>query len=127
MPLPRWLSRINKRLLNPREIERGERPVLSHVGRTSGRVHRTPLQARAVDGGYLFNLLYGPESDWVKNVLAAGGAELAVDGEVVKLRNPRVVDSATAARALGEPTRRGRSSRQQLLMESVEVRDEVTP
>lgn len=33
VPLPRWLAQLNKRVFNPREIRRGTRPVLVHVGR----------------------------------------------------------------------------------------------
>jgi hypothetical protein len=60
MPMPRWWGRINKRVLNPREVERGVRPVLTHVGRSSGRTYRTPLDAHPVAGGCVFILVYGP-------------------------------------------------------------------
>jgi len=91
MPLPRWLARINKRVFNPREIRRGVRPVLTHVGRSSGRTYRTPLDAHALPDGYLFFPLYGPRTDWVRNVLAAGGARLSIDGEEMQLESPRMV------------------------------------
>lgn len=50
-------------------MRRGARPVLTHVGRTSGKTYRTPLDAHRVEGGYVFILVYGPRSDWVRNVL----------------------------------------------------------
>jgi deazaflavin-dependent oxidoreductase (nitroreductase family) len=100
MPMPRWWGQINKRVFNPLELRRGVRPVLTHPGRTSGKRYRTPLDAHPVDGGYLFILVYGPESDWVRNVLAAGGAHLKVDGEEVALANPRLVDDVEAWQAL---------------------------
>ena len=34
---------------------------------------------RARPGGYVIALTYGPDADWVKNVLAAGGCELEVN------------------------------------------------
>ena len=52
--LPRWLGRINKRVFNPLEIRRGKRPVLTHVGRKSGRTLETPLDAHPTDDGWLF-------------------------------------------------------------------------
>jgi hypothetical protein len=61
MPMPRWWGQINKRVFNPRELKRSVRPVLAHVGRTSGKTYRTPLDAHPVDGGYLFILVYGSE------------------------------------------------------------------
>jgi len=91
MPLPRWLARINKRVFNPIEIRRGVRPVLVHVGRSSGKTYRTPLDAHPVAGGYLFIPMYGPRSDWVRNVLAAGAARLLLGGKEIELESPRIV------------------------------------
>lgn len=100
MPMPRWWGHVNKRLFNPRAIASGKWPVLTHVGRTSGAAFRTPLDAHPVDGGYLFVLVYGSGSDWVRNVLAAGGARLRVDGTEVVLTRPRLVGEEEAFRAL---------------------------
>ena len=91
MPLPRWLAGINKRVFNPREIRRGVRPVLIHVGRSSGKTYRTPLDAHPIPDGYLFIPNYGPRSDWVRNVLVAGSARLSVGGEEIELESPRIV------------------------------------
>lgn len=51
MPVPKWVAKVNKRVFNPREIRRGNRPVLTHIGRSSGKIFQTPLDAHAVDGG----------------------------------------------------------------------------
>lgn len=91
MPLPRWLARLNRRVFNPREIRRGVRPVLIHVGRSSGTTYRTPLDAYPLSDGYLFVPRYGPRTDWLKNVLAAGSARLAIGGEEIELEAPRLV------------------------------------
>lgn len=79
MPMPRWWARINTYTFNPRELKKGFRPVLIHVGRTSGREYRTPLDAHSVDGGFLFIPMYGVNSDWGRNVLAAGSARVRVN------------------------------------------------
>jgi hypothetical protein len=42
---------------------------------------------RAGDG-YVIALTYGPETDWVKNVLAAGGCELRTRGQTIPLGAP---------------------------------------
>jgi len=91
MPVPRWMAHVNKRVFNPREIRKGERPVLTHVGRSSGTTYQTPLDAHAVDGGYIFIVNYGPNSDWVQNILAAGTASLKVEGQQLELTNPRLI------------------------------------
>lgn len=109
MPMPLWWGKINKRLFNPLELRRGVRPVLTHVGRTSGKTYRTPLDIHPVDGGYLFILVYGSRSDWVRNVLAAGHAQLILggdDAETVDLTAPRLVDEDEARRVLPETVKR---------------------
>ena len=100
MPMPLWVGRVNKRVFNPRELRKGKRPVISHVGRSSGKAYRTPLDAHPVDGGYIFVLMYGSRSDWVRNVLASGTAQLRVDGEDHDLVEPRVVTKDEAFQAL---------------------------
>lgn len=91
MVLPRWLAKINKRVINPREIRRGARPVLIHTGRSSGATYRTPLDAHPLPDGYLFIPMYGPRSDWLRNVLAAQEARLSVEGREIELESPRLV------------------------------------
>ena len=97
MPMPRWWARINKRVFNPRALENGRWAVLTHVGRSSGTAYRTPLDAIPVDGGYAIAVVYGSDSDWVQNVLAAGRAELTVDGEQFEVTAPRIIAGAEAA------------------------------
>ncbi|WP_275414759.1 nitroreductase family deazaflavin-dependent oxidoreductase [Plantactinospora mayteni] len=93
-------------MFNPRAIAGGRWPVLTHVGRVSGRTYRTPLDAHSVDGGYLFVLVYGSGSDWVQNVLAAGGARLRIEGREVDLAAPRLVGEAEAFRSLSDDVAR---------------------
>ena len=106
MPMPKWWGQVNKRVFNPRELERGVRPVLTHVGRVSGETYRCPLDAHRVDGGYVFILVYGSGSDWVRNVLAAGNARLTIDGEEIDLTGPRVVNADEAWRVLPDTVKR---------------------
>lgn len=91
MPLPRWLAKINKRVFNPIELRRGARPVLIHTGRSSGRTYRTPLDAHRLPDGYVFIPMYGPRTDWVRNVLSARQARLLIEGQQIELRSPRLV------------------------------------
>ncbi|MEV6216994.1 nitroreductase family deazaflavin-dependent oxidoreductase [Nocardia sp. NPDC051833] len=106
MPMPRWWGHINKRVFNPRAIKGGKWPVLTHVGRRSGAMYHTPLDAYPVDGGYLFVLVYGARCDWAQNVLAAGRARLRVDGRELDLTAPVVVGEAEAFRALADDVTR---------------------
>jgi len=105
--MPRWLAHLNRRVFNPRELERGRWPVLRHVGRVSGTVHRTPLGAIRLEHGYAFALVYGRRTEWLRNVLAAGEAVLEVDGREVVLTTPRVRPLHDLdVRAAGGPSRR---------------------
>ncbi len=106
VPMPRWWTQINKRVFNPVELRRGTRPVLTHVGRSSGATHRTPLDAHPVDGGYVFVLVYGSQSDWVRNVLADEHARLRLDGYDIELAAPRLISAQEAWRAIGEGVKR---------------------
>ncbi|WP_236791602.1 nitroreductase family deazaflavin-dependent oxidoreductase [Amycolatopsis sp. GM8] len=62
-----------------------------HRGRRSGREYRTPVNVFRVPAGYVVALTYGAETDWVRNVLAAGGCELETLGKLVELTHPRLV------------------------------------
>ena len=101
MPLPRPLARLNRVGLN--RIIRHVAPyvpglgVVVHAGRRSGRVYRTPVNVFAKDGRYTFALTYGRNSDWVRNVRAAGGCTLRTRGRDVRLVNPRLVHDETRA------------------------------
>ncbi|WP_052665375.1 nitroreductase family deazaflavin-dependent oxidoreductase [Nitriliruptor alkaliphilus] len=106
MPMPLWWGHVNKRVFNPRAIAGGKYPVLTHVGRTSGTTYRTPMDAHPVDGGYVFVLVYGSGSDWVRNVLAAGHARLRVDGAEVDLTAPRLIGADEAFDALADDVAR---------------------
>jgi deazaflavin-dependent oxidoreductase (nitroreductase family) len=65
--------------------------VVVHMGRTSKRRYRTPVNVFRTDGGYVVALVYGAEAEWVKNVLAAGGCELITRGERQRLTAPQVM------------------------------------
>ncbi|MDX1622317.1 MAG: nitroreductase family deazaflavin-dependent oxidoreductase [Nitriliruptorales bacterium] len=99
------MAQINKRVFNPGAIRKGRYPVVTHVGRVSGKKHQTPLDAFPTKTGYVLVCRYGPSSDWVQNVLEAGEATLRFGGDHVPLVAPRVValDEAVAALTADAP------------------------
>lgn len=109
MPYPTWLAKINKRIFNQREIKRGKRPVVVHIGRSSGTLYETPLDAHPTKGGYVLVVRYGPGSDWVRNILEAGTATLRVDGEEHRLESPRLVSQQEAVDELATGFDSGRA------------------
>ena len=100
MRYPRSLATVNRRVINPRQLRKGTYPVVTHVGRTSGRSYQTPLDAYPTKTGYVLVARYGPKSDWVRNILAAQTATLRIDGEERVLDSPRLVSQEEALNVL---------------------------
>jgi deazaflavin-dependent oxidoreductase (nitroreductase family) len=101
MPIPRVVGKWNKAGLN--RVTRHIAPWLPglglvvHRGRRSGRSYRTPVNVFPTADGFVFALTYGPDTDWVKNVLAAGGCELLTRGRTVRLAAPRLYHDESRA------------------------------
>jgi len=72
--------------------------ILMHVGRKSGRVYRTPVNVFRAPGGFLIALTYGRDSEWVRNVLDAGGCKLETRGVQYQLSEPTIVHDPTRRR-----------------------------
>ena len=70
--------------------------VVRHVGRTSGTAYETPVVAVATDGGFVIALPYGPNTDWLKNVLASGSATIVHEGNEHAVDQPAIIDLAEA-------------------------------
>ncbi|WP_278235787.1 nitroreductase family deazaflavin-dependent oxidoreductase [Isoptericola sp. AK164] len=107
----RLVRRLNKRFTNPRVLATAGRPggsaaVIRHVGRRSGRSYATPIGVEVGDGVLVTLLPYGPTTDWVRNVLAAGGAQVTVQGRTSEVTDPRVVPVAEASALLPAGERR---------------------
>src|SRR5450631_462272 len=95
MPVPHGMRRVNRAALN-----KVTRPlfrwlpgmgVVVHRGRRSGRQYQTPVNVFARQGGrYILALTYGPDTDWLKNVLAAGSCQLVSGGRTIDLTAPRL-------------------------------------
>lgn len=75
--------------------------LLHHRGRTSGREYVTPIGPSPTPGGFAVVLPYGPRTDWLLNLVAAGSAVLRFDGRTYRVDRPEVVpvaDTVLAAR-----------------------------
>jgi deazaflavin-dependent oxidoreductase (nitroreductase family) len=94
MPIPRAIARANRvgfnRLIRPIAPWLPGFGVIVHRGRTSGRIRETPVGVFRSADGYVVALTYGRQSDWVKNVLAAGEAELRIRGKRMRVWAPQV-------------------------------------
>lgn len=94
MAIPKAVARFNNHVTN-----RMSRPlarhlpgfaVVTHVGRRSGRTYHTPVNMFRDGERYVFALTYGADSQWVKNVMAAGSCEVRARGRTVRLCEPRI-------------------------------------
>ncbi|MGA7944997.1 MAG: nitroreductase family deazaflavin-dependent oxidoreductase [Candidatus Sulfotelmatobacter sp.] len=98
----RWLAKINIAFTNRiTSLFAGWLPgfgILTHLGRKSGKVYRTPINVFRASNGFIIALTYSSQSEWVKNVLAAGGCELRTRGKRYQLSSPQVVDDPTRRR-----------------------------
>ena len=92
MPFPARIARFNKFVANPilRPVAAWAPyfGVVVHRGRVSGRVYRTPVNAFDRDGGFIFSLTYGPDRDWLKNVIHQGRFTLIHRGKGIELADP---------------------------------------
>jgi deazaflavin-dependent oxidoreductase (nitroreductase family) len=103
MLFPAWVDRLQIKYMNP-AIRRVARflptfAVVTHRGRKSGKSYETVVNAYR-KGNALAILLGHGKADWVKNVLAAGEADLRLSGENMRITNPRIVPAGTRVEGL---------------------------
>lgn len=104
-----WLQRA---VINPRQLRSaGTRgayaAVIRHRGRVSGQVYETPVGAVPVDDGFLIALVYGPRTNWLRNVLAAGSATIVYDDRTHAVDRPEIVSMRVAEAHFSPGDRRG--------------------
>ena len=99
MQIPRSVAVFNKHINN--RVQRlwawvlPPWAILRHVGRKSGAVYRTPIIGFVYGDEFAVPLLYGEQSDWARNLIAADGGVLERKGRQYVLQAPRVVDSTS--------------------------------
>src|ERR1700735_3830156 len=98
----RWVAALNLAVTNRITSRFAARlpgfGILIHVGRKSGNVYRTPVNVFQAPEEFLIALTYGRDSEWVKNVLAAGGCELETRGVQYQLVSPTIVHDPSRRR-----------------------------
>nr|WP_286216668.1 nitroreductase family deazaflavin-dependent oxidoreductase [Mycolicibacterium mageritense] len=91
---PAWTDRAQLKYMNP-AVKRVARylptfAIVKHRGRKSGKGYETVVNAYR-KGDRLAILLGHGETDWVKNVVAAGEAEVNLLGKDLRITNTRVL------------------------------------
>ena len=93
LDLGRWMTR---RVFNPMQMRSAGTPgayasVIRHTGRKSGKAYQTPVGTVVTEDGFLIALPYGTRANWVQNVIAAGSATIAAEGQTYEVDQPEVV------------------------------------
>jgi deazaflavin-dependent oxidoreductase (nitroreductase family) len=101
MALPKGLARFNRvatnRVTGPFAARLPGFAIVHHVGRKSGRKYANPVNLFRDGDRYTIALTYGADSQWVRNVMAAGEATVVTRGRTIKLVDPEVVHDPTRA------------------------------
>jgi deazaflavin-dependent oxidoreductase (nitroreductase family) len=99
VPIPNRVARWNRAGLN--RVTRHIAPwvpglgLIVHRGRRSGREYQTPVEVFPAQDGFIIALTYGPDTDWLRNIQAAGGGELRTRGRVLRVGEARVFRDET--------------------------------
>ena len=103
MKFPVWLENFQIRFINPMAVPLARVvpgiTVIKHRGRKSGRPLETAVSAYRKGDTVAIMLAHG-KTNWVKNVLAAGEADVRLGRRDVHLINPRIVPAGTDDPAL---------------------------
>jgi deazaflavin-dependent oxidoreductase (nitroreductase family) len=108
MLFPVWLERVQIEYLNPMLGPLLKRlpgfAVIRHRGRSSGKDYETIVSAYRKGSVLAIGLVHG-KTNWVKNVLAAGEADIHVGRKDLHLVNPRVLPVGTVDPAMSRVAR----------------------
>ena len=103
MKFPVWLENFQIRFINPMAVPLARVvpgiTVIKHRGRKSGRPLETAVSAYRKGDTVAIMLAHG-KTNWVKNFLAAGDADVRLGRRDVHLINPRIVPAGTDDPAL---------------------------
>jgi len=103
MRFPVWLENLQIRYINPLAAPLARvmpgLTVIRHRGRTSGKPYETVISAYRKGDTVAILLAHG-KTNWVKNILAAGEADLRLGRRDVHLINPRIVTAGSDDPAL---------------------------
>ena len=106
--LPRQIRIFNKYVTNRllrrfATTSRGPFAIIGHVGRRSGKPYETVIMVWPMGAGFVIALTYGPQVDWYRNMLAAGGGTVFWHKRVYPVGKPEPIDARTALPALPAP------------------------
>ncbi|UXA20323.1 nitroreductase family deazaflavin-dependent oxidoreductase [Mycobacterium sp. SMC-4] len=103
MIFPPWFERLQIKYINPLLRPLSKRMpglgVIHHRGRTSGKQYETIVTPYRKGAVLAIGLAHG-KTNWVKNVLAAGEADIEIGRTRLHLVRPRVLPAGTTDESL---------------------------
>ena len=104
----RRFTRLQRDVLNPTVMknagEAGQNTaVIETIGRRTGNAYETPISPVPDADGWSAALVYGPQTAWARNAIAAGEAVLRIDGARHRVDGIEVVPIAETAFARTQP------------------------
>ena len=101
-PFVRTVIRPMTKVLNPLIVKfagRRHLPMaaqIQHIGRRSGKLYVTPATAHLHGDRIVIALTFGNQSDWARNVRAAGGCMVRLNGRSYQGTHPQFLDREEA-------------------------------
>jgi len=95
----------NRLLRGFASFSHGPFAIIRHVGRRSGKPYETVIMVWPMGEGFVIALTYGPQVDWYRNILAAGGGTVFWHSRVYAVGKPEQIDANTALPAFPAPFR----------------------
>ena len=93
-PMTRLLNPLIRKLAGRRHFRMAA--LVRHVGRRSGRSYLAPVTARRAGDVVLIALTFGNGSDWSRNVRAAGGCSIRLEGNDYEATQPELLSREEA-------------------------------
>jgi len=110
----RAMIRFTRTVMNPMQMKSAGKPgayaaVIRNRGRVSGKEYQTPVGAVVSGDGFVIALPYGTQSNWVRNVLAAGSATLVHEGHTYAVDQPQIIPMAGVEGCFSETDQRAQA------------------
>jgi len=96
----------NKLLIHIAGKQFGHFAILTHAGRKSSLVYKTPIIAEPIDGGFVIALTYGKKVDWLANIMASGYCDLYWKEQDYHLTTPVLITREEGLKAFPSPLNR---------------------
>jgi len=101
MTFPRAMTRFTRGAVNTMTLRLAGHAAfadLEHVGRRSGALRHTPVRAFRTRDTVVVGLNFGRQSDWFKNIQAAGICRMRLGRQQLTLGAPALVSAEQGAR-----------------------------